>query len=331
MASQPPLDDYLNGGRAVAPAFGLDVGDLRLLSHSENMVLALTTVVGEQFAMRLHRPGYNTVAELESEVEFVNSLRRFGVSVPQAIATTSGAHYVATKVGEVEHQVGVVGWVAGAPLGGPLDAPGPEIVDHYHQIGQLAAQIRAHYATWQSTDGFVRRQWNRNSLLGDAPLWGRFWEVAALSPAQRELFSAARQQLDRVVGSLPIDPESFGLIHADLHLGNVMADGPDLTIIDFDDAGFGYFVHELAVALHPMLGDDLFDQAKASLINGYRQVHPLSEFEVELIDDFLAMRSLMIIGWLADRPEVPIYERFGELANDVEAHITTYLSRSKDG
>ena len=33
-----------------------------------------------------------------------------------------------------------------------------------------------------------------------------------------------------------------------------MCSGDELTIIDFDDAGYGWFAHEIAVALHPGVG-----------------------------------------------------------------------------
>lgn len=324
-AQERTTDDFLAAGRAVAPAFGLEVASLELLSHSENVVLAVTATDEQRYAMRLHRPGYNTVDEMESEVEFVDSLRSFGVPVPTCIAVEGGGHYTPVDVRGLAHQVGVIGWVDGAPLGGPLDGGGPGIVGHYGRIGELAAQIRAHHATWVPSAGFARRRWDADGLVGETPIWDRFWEVERLTVDQKALFRAARDQLVDTLGSLPTDASRFGLIHADLHLGNVMASGPDLTVIDFDDCGSGWFVHELAVALHPMLGEDLEAEARASMLAGYRSVHELSNVEEELIDVFLAMRSLMIVGWLAARPEVPISAMFDEIVGDIEQQIRQFM------
>ncbi len=310
---------------SIAPAFGINLASVKLLSHSENVVLALTDDDGERYAMRLHRPGYNTVDEMESEVEFVESLRRFGVPVPRCIATESGGHYTPVDVGGTPHQVGVIGWVEGSSLGGPLDGGGPGIVEHYRVIGELAAQIRAHNATWEPSERFTRRRWDADGLVGEAPVWDRFWEVDQLNPEQRALFTEAREFLVGVLGSLPTNDDHFGLIHSDLHLGNVMANGSDLTVIDFDDAGYGWFVHELAVALHPMLGEPEEAAARAAMLEGYRSVHEFSPGEEALIDVFLAMRSLMIVGWLAARPEVPVYARFDEVLAEIEQHIRAFL------
>ncbi len=86
----------------------------------------------------------------------------------------------------------------------------------------------------------------------------------------------------------------------------------------FDDAGYGWFAHELAVALHPVLDEPWEHEARAALVEGYRTVHPLSADEEALIDTFLTMRCMMIIGWLDARPELPAYEHFPDLVTQAE-------------
>jgi len=278
--------------------------------------------------MRLHRPGYNTRSELDSEVAFVDSLRAFDVRTPEPLPTNAGGHYATIDVAGIDHEVGVISWVDGAPLGGPLDGGGEGLVPHYREIGKIAAQVRKHNAVWKAPAGFVRRRWDADALMGPDPLWGRFWEADQLSATQQSLFARGRQHLHGLLTAMPTGPDHFGLIHSDLHLGNVMADGKTLTVIDFDDCGYGWFVHELAVALHPVLGEPVEADAKASMVDGYRSVHALSDDEVGLIDAFLAVRSLMIIGWLAARPEVPAYLHFADLAAATEAYIADFLNHS---
>lgn len=320
-------DQTIEAAWRVAPRFGLEPETITLLSHSENVVLAVTLGAGRRVVMRLHRPGYNTVDQLDSEVAWVESLGRFGVPVPTPLTTADGGHYVAVDIDGIEHQVGVVGWVAGEPLGGPTEAGGAAVVDHYDRIGQLAATIRAHHATWRQPPGFDRRSWDLDGFLGESPLWGRFWALDVLSDEQRALFAACREALRAELGGLPTTPERFGLIHADLHLGNLMAEGDELTVIDFDDAGHGWFVYELAVALHPVLEEPWEVDARAALLRGYRQVHPLDAVEEALIDSFLTMRSLMIVAWLDARRELPIHAFFAELVAQAERMASRYLGR----
>lgn len=311
--------------KTAAPAWGLDPVDVSVLSLSENAVCTVELSDGRRLVLRLHRPGYNTIAELDSEVRWVAALADAGVRVPRPIRSLEGPYYVPVDVGSQIRQVGVIEWVDGSPLGTPLGAADPEIISKYERIGEVAAQIRSQSRSWDLPTGFNRRRWDRDGLVGESPVWGRFWEVDALSEEQRVLFSDTRRELVDVLGSLSTAPDRFGLIHADLHLGNLMLDDETLTVIDFDDAGFGWYSHELAVALHPMVGAANLGEAKDALVSGYRRVHPLDEQEVKLIDVFLVVRSLMLIGWLDARPELPVYEHFGDLAAEAEMMAKAYL------
>lgn len=325
MPDAPSTEDYLAAAAEAAPRFGLEPASIGVLSHSENVVCELTTEAGERFAMRLHRPGYNSMTELDSEVRWVIALGEAGIPVPNAIPTIEGGHYSTVSIADQPVQVGVVSWVDGSPLGGPTEA-GEHVVGHYRRIGELCARIRSHSESWTVPDGFTRRRWDLDGFLGEQPLWGRFWEVERLTVDQRTLFATARDRLLRELDALSTDRDAFGLIHADLHLGNLMANDDELTIIDFDDAGFGWYVHELAVALHPVIDEPWFADARASLVAGYRSVRELTDDEASLIDTFIAVRSLMLIGWLAARPEVPIYAEFDELAAQTEAVVRRYLA-----
>lgn len=335
-SSQTPLqmptpEEFLEAAVAASPAWGLKPSTIELLSHSENVVCRVALGDSKQVVMRLHRPGYNNLIELESEVQWVASLAEAGVPVPSALPMLDGGHYCLVDVGidddAEQRMVGVVEWVEGSPLGTPLANTHDGVVDHYATIGKLAGKIREHHATWNPPEGFQRRHWDLDGLLGDDPLWGRFWEVETLTDAQRELFGEARNVLYRELSGFSTGPDRFGLIHSDLHLGNLMVDGDDLTVIDFDDAGFGWFSHELACALHPGVGEPWFVDARAAIIDGYSSVHPISQDETESIDTFLAVRSLMIVGWLNARPELPAYAYFPLVVAGAEAAADALIKR----
>lgn len=320
----PTADAFLAAAWRAAPRFGLAPEHVRLLSHSENVVFEVT-LADRRVVMRLHRPGYNSLDELRSEVRWVQALGAAGLPVPTAVPATNGGHYVEVSIADEVRFVGVVGWVEGTPVGDPIEGNGSSVVDHYRSIGTLAARIRAHHGTWTPPPGFVRRAWDTDGLVGESPLWGRFWDVDILENHQRDLFARCRTRLLEQLQALPTSGDYYGLIHADLHLGNVMADGDNLTVIDFDDAGYGWFAHELAVALHPVLEEPWEGDSRRALLDGYRRVHQLGNHEEELIDTFLTVRSLMLVGWLDARPELPAYEHFCDLAAQAERMAERYL------
>ena len=41
----------------------------------------------------------------------------------------------------------------------------------------------------------------------------------------------------------------FGLVHADLRLANLIANGDEIQVIDFDDCGLSWYLYDLACAL----------------------------------------------------------------------------------
>ena len=334
LPTQPTEAELSAAAHRAAEAWGLDVTGLSLISLSENAVFRVDTGDGRRQVLRLHRPGYNSRAEMESELVWVEALRSAGIAVPAprrlqpaAGGTRPGPGYVEVDVGGPGGQrrlAGVIEWVDGTILDELIEADPTTAPGHYRRVGALLAGLRRHGAGWDPPPGFRRRRWDADGLVGPDPVWGRFWE-APDDPAHRDLFARARAELHRRLSALPTDRSAFGLLHADLHTRNVLIDGERATIIDFDDAGWGWWVHELAVALHPLVGEPTFDEALRALIEGYRTVHPLGEDEVALVPTFLAIRMLMLVSWLNDRPELPLYQQrrwFTEQAAEfVEAHL----------
>ena len=323
---------FVEAAKSACVFWNLDPVQVEVLSHTENVVCRIRVSSDKQVVMRFHRPGYNELAELNSEVVWVQSLAAAGIPVPSALQTPAGDYYCSVDIGSADsHQqriVGVVEWVHGQPLGTALTSASHDVVTHYETIGALAAKIRCHSHLWEPPENFMRRRWDIEGLLGENPLWGRFWEVHSLTDKQKEVFGDARNVLREGLGALSTEPDRFGLIHSDLHLGNIMRSGDELTIIDFDDAGFGWFAHEIAVALHPGLGESWFASARQAFLEGYCSIYELEIDEIRSIDLFLAIRSLMIVGWLDARPELPAYDYFPMVIERAEQAAQNIVSGS---
>ncbi|MCP5029048.1 MAG: phosphotransferase [Actinomycetia bacterium] len=299
-----PSPQLLGAAREAAGEWELDPESVELVAIQENAVFRAEDPDGSRVAVRLHRPGYNSRAELESEVAWVSALRDAGLDLPGSRRNRHGHFYQAFPVGDEVREVGVIEWVDGTALADTLTADPSKAAAQYHRLGALAARVHDVSDRWARPEGFVRRAWDAAGLVGSDPLWGRFWEVDALTPAQADLLARAREVTHRRLSSLPTG-SGYGLIHADLHLHNILVSADDrLVMIDFDDAGFGWHMHELAVALHPAVGEPFEGDASQALIDGYREVRPLSGDEADLITTFLLIRHLMLVSWLDARPEL---------------------------
>ena len=65
------------------------------------------------FALRLHRQGYRTNTELESELQFMAMLAGHGVAVPQPVASKAGRFFEVLD----GTQVSVLTWLPGKATG----------------------------------------------------------------------------------------------------------------------------------------------------------------------------------------------------------------------
>lgn len=132
-------------------------------------------------------------------------------------------------------------------------------------------------------------------------MWGRFWELEALSPTQRTLFEKLRARVGQELDAYGKTPDRFGLIHADLVPENILVEADRLRIIDFDDAGFGWHLFEIATSLYFIRRESFYEIAREALIAGYRRHRPLPDEHLRLLPLFLAARGTTYLGWVHTR------------------------------
>ncbi|UWQ79878.1 phosphotransferase [Leisingera sp. S132] len=277
--------------------WGMQGAQTRLIATRENQVYRVDHA-GRAYALRLHRPGYRTDAELWSELQWMNAAAEGGLHVPAPIPSASGAFlHVADGI-----QVDVLTWLSGAPIGqtgADLDTADRNAL--FYGIGREMARLHAVSDRWTLPEGFSRWSWDREGLLGEDPLWGRFWENPSMTKEDRALFLALRSEanaeLQRLEGNL-----DYGLIHADLVRENVMAEGDKLQLIDFDDSGFGFRLFDLATTLLKNMRETDYPALRDALIAGYMSVRVI---DLGALDLFILLRSATYAGWIINRMDEP--------------------------
>jgi Ser/Thr protein kinase RdoA (MazF antagonist) len=261
---------------------------IRLIRDRENHVFEMTTPQGRA-ALRLHRAGYQVPAAIRSELWWCAELARAGLPVPAALPARDGSLLLPLSDGR---HASAIAWMEGEALGEaarPNSRPLAQVLELYHALGSLLAQVHA------TTDGltlpqdFTRPRWDKDGLVGDDPLWGRFWEHPAASPDQRATLIRARDALrERLVGEI-------GLIHADVLRENVLVNGRSVSLIDFDDSGFGFRLHDLGTALVQTVQHKDHPQLRDALMAGYGTT------DVKMVEAFTLARTLASVGWTMPR------------------------------
>ncbi len=300
----PEIEAYLPAARAALGKFGLPATEPHPIGKSENVVFRADAPDGTTWALRLHRPGYHALPALESDRQLTAHLTESGLLVPTGRRTVDGAWYaeVPTPDPEATRLAGMTLWHPGQTLESLIgNDRGPATWPWFERTGALLADLHSATAGWTPPPGFTRHRLDAEGLVGKNPFWGRFWDLPCLTDEERTLLTKARAMVAARLAALT-DP--LILIHADAHPANVLVSGDRLGLIDFDDCAWGWPVFDMAVCLWSASSEPDFPELRNRFLAGYTSRRQLPASALEQFDLFLLMRTLMLIGWCADRPEV---------------------------
>lgn len=143
--------------------------------------------------------------------------------------------------------------------------------------------------------------------------WQSFYEWCQDDEVKQK-WVEIKHQLD----TLPVTRESFGFIHNDPHIWNLLVDGDKITLLDFDVANHHWFINDIAIACQniliflsggmsrPVSNRDKLLKFLGFFMDGYeRESHLTSEW-LNRLDLFIAYRRILLFtvmhGWIHSQP-----------------------------
>lgn len=311
--------------RSVLPAYGLDPGaGLRLLNVSENATFAVDDPVTGRSVLRVHRPGYHSRAAIESELAWIAALRADGVvDTPAPLPTLDGRGVCVGRHpdGERRHVVRFA-WVPGE------EPAGVRLADDFHALGAITARLHAHARAWRRPAGFTRFTWGYDESIGRRGHWGRWQDGMAVGPGELTLLSRLDGTLRRRLAEFGTGEDRFGLVHADMRLANLLAGPAGVTVIDFDDCGFGWYLYDLGSSLSFIEDDARVPDLTGAWVRGYRSQAELSEEEEAELPTFVMLRRLLLVAWIGSHADTDLAASMGEEYTRGSCDLAeNYLSR----
>ena len=272
----------------------------RLINHSENHTFRIDAPGGRTYALRVHRPDYQSVLNIESELAWLDALRHTSdLPVPEAVPGADGQllqRFMAPD-GLMRHAV-LFRFIAG-------HEPSPEsnLVDLFSVLGDYAARLHNHVIGWQRPARFERQAWNAATILDSDGLWGD-WRVApGVTDAIRPLLDRADAALRQSLAEYGQGPHRYGLIHADMRLGNLLVDGDAVSLIDFDDCGLCWFTYDFAAAVSFHETHKAVPALKAAWLESYQAMRPLEAEDITAIDAMVMLRRMALLAWIGSHNE----------------------------
>jgi Ser/Thr protein kinase RdoA (MazF antagonist) len=287
-----------------------------LMNVSENATFAVSDPGGRdgrfgprEWVIRVHRVGYSSAEEIRAELAWINALR--GERIVETATPMAGidGEYVQT----LESPSGRARRLAVAfeRLPGQEPDTGADAPRWFERLGEVTARLHRHSRSWRLPDGFRRKRWDLESMVGECGHWGPWRAGLGLDAPGILVIEQALGVIGRRLERFGMGADRFGLVHADLRLANLLVEGEELRVIDFDDCGFGWFVYDFAAAVSFIEHELIVGELVRAWVLGYRKVAPVSGEELAEIPSFVVLRRVLLTAWLASHSEVPFARRMG--------------------
>ena len=282
------------------------------LQHEGNTTFRVDLANGERYVLRIHHPSLRTVEAVQSELIWLTALRReTELVVPEPIPTRDGDLFTVADVTEIpEPRICVLfRWIPGRFLDVRLTPP------HLERVGAFMARLQLHGAQFKPQHGFVRGRLDNlteearciagrgaSEALLRQQIDNPVDETAAIrlvteicSPEDGARVAALIRRIREAQQIVGQKPETFGLIHGDLHQDNYFFHQGQVRAIDFDDCGYDYYLYDIAVTLSEVNWRENTPELRKSFLKGYRSIRDLSSEQLGYLDTFITFRDLQLI------------------------------------
>jgi amicoumacin kinase len=274
--------------------YGVPPSDLAPLNAFENFVYECTTPDGDDAVLRVSHSTRRTLDYTLGEVEFVRWLAATELPVAKPILAESGRFVERIDDAESD-QYFVVTAFERAP--GHVFDDAPPLKERYwnaalfRELGRIFGRLHARAQSYRPSNASLKRQeWHEYDVV----------DVDRFAPLEEHVVRERTAEIVRRLNRLPRTPDGYGLIHADLHPHNFCFDEGRITVFDFDNSEYAWFVKDVAVILFYVARAESADRRDAAaaaflapFLDGYREVRPCEREWLEAIPDMLALQRSM--------------------------------------
>ena len=281
-----------------ARLFGTRKGDLRVFPDYEGAANLVYEYVldGKPLILRLSFRSERTLDQIRAELHFVTYLAEQGVRVSVPIASRKDNLVETIQAAGIDFKI--VSFIKGegmrVPDNGYQYREGVPIEEYFQNWGRVLGQMQRATRQYQPISEQVRRpEWfelhqSRLSIVDHLP--------DDLQVVRRRIQSTLAE-----IQALPKDRDCYGLIHGDFNDRNFTVDysNGDMTVFDFDDCCYFWFMYEIACAWEGGIGRVMFgnlgerkafmDEYMDQVMAGYNQENVLSDEWLEKLPLFIRL------------------------------------------
>ncbi|MGG3282364.1 phosphotransferase enzyme family protein [Paenibacillus solani] len=293
--------------------FNLKQVALEFIGYSDTITYQVKTEDGRKYLLRIH-PGRISRTELMSELQFLDALHAAGFVVPTGLTAPDGLRVIPIDSfeGSPALHVTLMKWVNGEHTSESLTES-----QAFH-VGVMIAKLHEAAIAFERPAGFTRPTWGLNSFREAIAKLGTYAHTF-LSAASWLQYQRAAEQVQSQLELMNAHDGNFGLIHSDLHLGNIVFEGDHPRPIDFGRCGFGYYLYDLAAVLL-----SLVPRQRYQVIQGYESIRELDKDYIQSMECFFIMIMIENYSHHASNPSETDSLKHEQMY--ALAYIDTYLN-----
>lgn len=257
--------------------YDLDWKQIRFNQLSDTCTFVIETSTDESFLLRIHLEMSRD--EINSEIAWLDNLNeKIDVTIPKGILARNGSKTVCIEQEDgCRIYASLMRWVEGEHMRGGLTE------NQIYREGILLAKLHQVSQDFELTPNFIRPVWGeqsfRQAFTRLTQHYNRF-----MTNNEFQLYQSAAEKIFSWINKLRKDSRSYGIIHGDLHQGNIVFQNEDPRPIDFGRCGFGYFTYDIA---HTILG--LYPAQRELVIKGYESIRKLESDWLPVLEGFTVM------------------------------------------
>ena len=266
----------------------MDKGGFSPIGNSANLIYEFQHK-GEYFILRITEKDIEHLANYEAELDFINYLAENKVSVSKAITSVNSKLVEFVKDSNSCYIISVFEKAAGHM---PVINDAEEWNDKlFYKWGQTMGQMHALSKGYKLNNKSInRKQWNEDIYFTNEYI------------TEDESIADKWNKIINEISLLPKDEKSYGLIHYDFHQYNFFINKDDISVFDFDDCLYHWFICDIAIAFYhavacvpvsePKRRIDFARDFIEAFLKGYLKENLIEDYWIEKIPLFLEYRRI---------------------------------------
>ena len=284
IAIQNSLTDEVLAKAAIL--YNTPIDSIKKIGGFENFVFEYIKD-NESYILRFVHSGHRTTIQVLAELEFIDFLDKSGAPV-STVVHSENSNLV--EVIDIDENYFTICVFEKAP--GNIVKKDDLTDEFYIKFGREVGKF--HRLTKMYVPVHKRIEWDQDL----------YFESAEKCLPKKDLkIIEIYKNLVKKLQKLPKNIDNYGLIHTDLHFGNMFIQGGNLMFFDWDDSAYKHFISDIAIVLFYHFAfsdisqeelDSKSQRVLALFLEGYQKENSIDFSFLKNLNDFFLLRTIVL-------------------------------------